>query len=122
MRSRDGNAVGDRGMGVEDLFDLTRRDGLAAADDDVLDPVSDGQSALVVHVAEIAGAKPAVGGECLSIQSTIVVADELIGTAHDDLAIYPDRAVRTIRPDDANLGARQRFAISVPACPLRLTL
>ena len=27
MRCRDGNAVGDRGMCVEDLFDLTRRAG-----------------------------------------------------------------------------------------------
>jgi hypothetical protein len=45
----------------ERLLDLDRIDVLAAADDHVLDPVGEEQVALVVDVAAVAGAQPAVG-------------------------------------------------------------
>ena len=47
----------------EHLLDLDRVDVLSAAHDHVLDPVGQEEIALVVEVAAIAGAQPAVGGK-----------------------------------------------------------
>ena len=45
---------------VHDLFDLGRRDVLAAPDDEFLEPAGDGQKAVLVAPGEIAGVIPAV--------------------------------------------------------------
>ncbi len=47
---------GDRGAGVAFRLDLGRRDILAAADDDVLLAVDDEQIAVLVEIADVAGA------------------------------------------------------------------
>src|SRR5271170_7021043 len=52
-------------MSVGDVLDLDGGDVLTAADDDLLDPPGDVQEAVVVDVAQVAGAEPAVGGERL---------------------------------------------------------
>ena len=54
---------GDVGAGVAGRLDLGRRDILAAADDDVLLAVDDEQIAVLVEIADVAGADIAVGGE-----------------------------------------------------------
>ena len=57
----DHRGVGDLGVAQQHLLDLGRDDVLAAADDQVVDPVLDVEEALVVDVAEVAGVQPAVG-------------------------------------------------------------
>ena len=51
----DDRGLGDVGMLVERGLDLGGVDVLAAADDDVLQPVDDVEVALVVEAAEVAG-------------------------------------------------------------------
>ena len=59
--------VGDGRVVEQDRLDLRRGDVLAAAHDPVGAPVGDGQPAVVVETAEVAGPQPAVvrhGGRC----------------------------------------------------------
>ena len=62
VRHADDRALGDAGQVVEDALDLGRVDVVAAADDQVLAAADDGDVAAVVDLADVAGAKPAVGG------------------------------------------------------------
>ena len=57
----DHGGVGDLGVAQQHLLDLGRDDVLAAADDQVVDPVLDVEEAFLVDVAEVAGVEPAVG-------------------------------------------------------------
>ena len=57
----DDRGLGHVGVLVERGFDLGRVDVLAAADDDVLQPVDDVEVAVGVEAAEVAGVEPAVG-------------------------------------------------------------
>src|SRR3954470_2704652 len=59
VRHADHLDVGDVGMGVEELLDLTGIDVLAAADDHVLDPPDDIDVAVVGHHCLVAGVHPA---------------------------------------------------------------
>src|SRR3954470_23462211 len=59
VRHADHLDVGDVGMGVQELFDLTGVDVLAAADDHVLDPADDVDVAVVGHHRLVAGVHPA---------------------------------------------------------------
>ena len=82
---RDARRLGDAGMGDEQRFDLLRRDVLAAADDDVLQPVDDREVLAVVH-REVAGAEPAVVDERVGVERRVEVADEHLGPAREQLA------------------------------------
>ena len=64
----DDRDVGDRGVGVENVLDLFGRDVLAFANDDVLEPAGDGEETVVVELAEVAGAKPALVVECVRVR------------------------------------------------------
>ena len=63
VRHSEHAGLGDGGAGVDLRFDLGAGDILAAADDDVLLAVDDEQIAVLVDVADVAGADVAVRGE-----------------------------------------------------------
>ena len=67
-------------MGHEQRFDLLRGDVLAAADDDVLEPVDDRQILAVEH-GEIAGAEPTAVDERVGVELRVEVTDEHLGAA-----------------------------------------
>ena len=64
---RDARGLGDVGMRDEQRLDLLGRDVLAAADDDVLQPVDDREVLAVVH-REVAGAEPAAVDERVGVE------------------------------------------------------
>src|SRR5262249_31741595 len=85
----DGHAD-DLRMRVEKILHLDHGDVLAAADDDVLAPPGDRDVAVAVQGGAIARLEPAVprvavGGELRAL----VVADELEGAAHEQIALHP---------------------------------
>ena len=61
--------LGHRVHAEQQLLDLLGADVLAAPDDDVRDPVGDGEVAVGVEHADVAGAVPAVGVEDASAVS-----------------------------------------------------
>ena len=73
-------------MLVERSFDLGGVHVLAAANDDVLEPVDDVEVAIVVEAAEVAGVEPAVGERLGGLPFTAEVA------ANDRRAFEPDLA------------------------------
>src|SRR5215468_3436831 len=85
----DGDAD-DLRMRVEKILHLDHGDVLAAADDDVLASPGDRDVAVTVQGGAIARLEPAVprvavGGELRAL----VVADELEGAAHEQIALHP---------------------------------
>ena len=60
VRSPDDRGLEHVGVAVEDVLDLLGVDVLAAADDHVLHAVDEHQEAVVVEVADVAGAQPPV--------------------------------------------------------------
>src|SRR5262245_33593063 len=86
-RHGDDRHVGHRLVGREHVLDLLRTDVLARADDDVLLPSRDHQIALVHATPEVAHAKVALVVEGGGIVLGMHVADELLGAAHQDLAL-----------------------------------
>ena len=57
----DHGGVGHLGVAQQHLLDLGRDDVLAAADDQVVEPVLDVEEAFLIDFAEVAGVQPAVG-------------------------------------------------------------
>ena len=55
----DDRGLEQRGVGVEDVLDLLRVDVLPAPDDQVLDPVDQGEITVVIEPADIPGVQPA---------------------------------------------------------------
>src|SRR5689334_10599673 len=83
----DDGDVGDVGVLRQRLLDLDRIDVLAAADDHVLDPVSEEQVAVLVEIPAVAGAQPAVPCQrgC-GLGRAVEVAGTDIRAAHPYLA------------------------------------
>ena len=54
----DHAGLSDSGDLVENLFDLTWVDVVAAVDDEVLDPVDDQEVSVFIQMSQIAGAEP----------------------------------------------------------------
>src|SRR5262245_50964983 len=107
----DGHA-GDLGMRVEEILDLDHGDVLAAADDDVLAPPGDRDVAVAVQGGAIARLEPAVprvavGGEL----RTLVVADELEGAAHEQVALHPRSNGHAVAVHHRELHAAERRAV-----------
>ena len=109
---RDARGFGDVGMGHEQRLDLLGGDVLAAADDDVLQPVDDREVLAVVH-REVAGAEPAAVDERVGVERGVEVADEHLGTAGEQLARRRRAATSSerLRVDDAQLGRADQRAV-----------
>ena len=60
VRHGEGDDLGDRRMIHQHVVDLERRDLLAAAVDDLLEPAGDAQIAILVEHALVAGVEPAM--------------------------------------------------------------
>jgi hypothetical protein len=60
---------GHAGHVVDAGFDLGRVDVVAAADDQVLAAADDGDIAVGIHAADVAGLEPAIGGEFVAVFS-----------------------------------------------------
>ena len=76
--------LGHSGNLGDDLLDLGRRQVLAAADDDVLHPVGDGQTAVLVDHPDVAGVVPPVVVEG-DVEVGIGVAQAQLGAPRHDL-------------------------------------
>ena len=103
----------------QQLLDLGRTDVLPAPDDDVLHPVGDGQVAVVVDHADVAGAEPTLGVDELRVECRVRVAGEAVGPAAEDLAGLPHRHVVAVLVDGPDLDPRHRPAVGVDALLLR---
>ena len=109
--SHFGNALHVR----QQLFDLGRAHVLAAADDDVLQPVRDGQVSVGVDDPDVARVQPATLLDRLGGERGIGVAGEAVGAAGKDLARLADADVAAILVDGADLDTVHRFAVGVDA-------
>ena len=76
-------------MRGEDVFELERRDPLAADLDDVLGPVGDAQGAGGVAAGDVLGVQPAAFPEAFRVGVVFVVALGQPWRPHDDLADGP---------------------------------
>ena len=92
--------AGDLRMSVEQVLDLHDRDVLASADDEVLRSPGDGEVALRVEGAPVAGLEPAIGGVPVRGElRPLEVADELGRAAHQQVALDARRGpARRRRP------------------------
>ena len=89
------DGLGDEARALEVGLDVRRREVLAArGDDDVLLAAGDGEEAVGVERAQVAGVQPAV------VRRAAVIAGEHVQAADDDLAVG----------GDAHLDAGQRAA------------
>src|SRR5579884_2165271 len=110
MRAADHRGLGEAGMAQQHLLDLARVDVAAARDDHVLRAVAQGQEAVRVHIAEVAGMQPAaaqrlgIGGRVLPI-----ALHDAIALGHD-LADLAGRQFMVIVVDDADQDAIARHA------------
>ena len=105
VRHRDDRQVLHGRMGGEHALDLLRRDVLAAADDDVLAPVGDGEVAAPSRrpMSPVRNQPPAANA--CRVERGVGVADEDLGTAHEDLAVVAGRQIALVLVDDAHFGA-----------------
>ena len=71
----------------DELFHVLGRDLLAESDHDVLGPPGDGEVAVGVDRAEVAGAQPAVGGERIGVQRRVEIPQEQLGANGLDLPV-----------------------------------
>ena len=77
MRQADHGRFDDTGHGVDHVLDFLRIDVEAAGDDQVLGAADDGDVAVGIAPAHVAGLEPAVGGEFLGgLFRHLPVADE----------------------------------------------
>ena len=83
----DDGGFGDGGVLDEGVFDLDRRDVLAAGDDDVLLAVGDGEVAVVVDPPAVTGVEPSVADDLGGVCGLLPVAAEDGVAAGEDLAV-----------------------------------
>ena len=95
--------LGHRVDAEQQLLDLLGADVLAAPDDDVGDAVGDGEVAVVVEHADVAGAVPAVVVEGRGGQLGVGVAEAAVRAPAEDLAVV-------VEPElDARAGRGRRW-------------
>src|SRR6476646_2765745 len=85
----DDRSLEHPGMGVEGVFDLLRVDVLPAPDDQVLDPVDQGEVAAVVEPADVAGVQPSAAQRLGRLLRPTEVAAPAVRPADDHLAGRP---------------------------------
>jgi PAS domain S-box-containing protein len=108
IRAPDDRGFEHGGVGVKNVLDFLGVDVLPAPDDQVLDPVDQGEVAVVVEPADIARVQPATAQYLSGFLWPAQVAAHDIGSADDDLARLPGGQKLACRVDHADLDARQR--------------
>ena len=111
VRDGDHRHVRHRRVGDQQVLDFLGRDVLAAADDDVLEPVGDGQAPAGVDPPDVPGPEPAAGQERGRVQRRVGVAGEQLGAAGEDLALLAVGHVAAGGIHQAHLVARQQRAV-----------
>ena len=96
VRNAQDARLADVGVCEQHTFDLGGEDALAGAADDLLPAPDDGEEALVVERAEIAGVHPAVALRALRLLGITPVAAHRKLAAGDDLADGARRNVATL--------------------------
>src|ERR1700683_5050509 len=91
------------GMLHQRVLDVTGVHVVAAADDQVLDPVDDVQVAVLVQPAHVTGGHPAVPQPLHGALRSVPVAAHQRRPAHADLAVGACPGHRPVRPLDADL-------------------
>ena len=99
----------------QELLHFGRADVLAAANDDVLDPVGDGEVAVFVEHADVTGAEPALLVDGLGREGGIGVAGEAVGPTGEDLAGPPYAGLASFFVDCPHLHPLERAAVGVDA-------
>src|SRR6478736_7932299 len=108
----DDRSLEHPGMGVEDVLDLLRVDVLPAPDDQVLDPVDQGEVAVVVEPADVAGVQPSAAQRLGRLLPPAEVAAHDVRAADDHLAGLPGRQQRVgpVHHTDVDAGQRPAHA------------
>ena len=107
----DHGGFGDVRMIADRALDFGGIDVLAAGDDHVLDAVVDVEIAVLVHVAGIAGAQPAVAAERFGGRlRQVPVAGHVGAGAGRDLADFARRQSLAVGVEDREFDAGQRLA------------
>lgn len=99
----DDGGLGDGGVGVEGVLDLAGGDEDSAGVDDVLEPVDDGEVALLVADGEVAGVEPAAAERLGALLGQAPVAVAELRGAVDDLAGGAVGDLLALLVDDAGL-------------------
>src|SRR5205823_3943436 len=101
----DHGDVADAGVREQQVLDFLGADGLALADDDVLEPARDRDVAVGILEAEVAGAEPAVVVEGVGIEGRVHVPAEQHRALDADLTLLPRLRDGLIELDDLDLDA-----------------
>src|SRR6516225_2264280 len=111
VRNPDHRAIEHGFMRIDDLLYLSRRDVLAAANDELLESSGNGQKAVLVAAREIAGMVPALAQRRVRLLRLVVIARHDVGPAHDQLPFLRRIDVAAACGiDDAHGKSRQRHA------------
>ena len=112
VRNAADRDLGDRRVQVDRLLDHARIDVEAAGDDQVLDPVDQIDVAVLVHVADVAGAQAAEAERLLGLVLALPVAGHDLRAGDADLTLLAQgqHPVRIVERDDLDDGAGQRQA------------
>src|SRR5690606_39319411 len=89
--------------GGQNGLDLLGIDVLPTADDHVLDPVHDGEIAVFVETADIAGVQPAVDDGLGGFLRPVQIAAHHRRSGDDDLTVLAGRQGRTVGAHDPEL-------------------
>ena len=105
----DGCALEHRRMSQQRFVDFTRRDVLAALDDQLLQTAGDEIESIGITIAEVARCKPAFGvyGVRCALRCAEVTEHHVVA-AHLDFAVLAVAQNRSIRRDNTGLHAERR--------------
>src|SRR5262245_17726499 len=110
VRDADDGTVEHGPECIDDFLDLSWRDVLAAADDELLESAGNGQKTVLVRFRQITRVIPAIAEGIACLYRLIVITGHDIGTMHDQFALSPRRDIITVQIDNANCKSRYRNA------------
>src|SRR5699024_7245178 len=87
----------------DDRLDLLRVEVLTAADDHVLDPVDDGEVAVLVEGSDVAGVEPSVDDRLGGLLGPVEIAAHDGGAGDEDLAGFAGGLIPPVLVDDPDL-------------------
>jgi len=102
MRAAKRDRRRDCGMPQQNLIDFVRRDVLASADDDVLDPARQMQIAVFVKQSFVARAKPSMHKSASVGLGIVFVSTKYVGSLNDDFAPLVGAEVIAVLVHDAD--------------------